>query len=41
MSYKHIPSLATLQKYAHAVNCRLEIKLVPKRANGRSKSPAA
>ena len=38
---KHAPSLATLQKYAHAVNCRLEIKLVPKRANGRSKSPAA
>lgn len=38
---KHAPSLATLKKYARAVNCRLEIKLVPKRANGRSKSPAA
>jgi DNA-binding XRE family transcriptional regulator len=38
---KHTPSLATLKKYARAVNCRLEIKLVPKRANGRSKSPAA
>ena len=38
---KHTPSLATLKKYAHAVNCRLEIKLVPKRANGRPKNPAA
>lgn len=26
---KHAPSLATLQKYAQAVGCRLEIKLVP------------
>jgi DNA-binding XRE family transcriptional regulator len=26
---KHAPSLATLKKYAHAVGCRLEIKLVP------------
>lgn len=34
------PSLATLKKYARAVNCRLEIKLIPKRANGRSKIPA-
>lgn len=25
---KHSPSLATLQKYAEAVGCRLEIKLV-------------
>jgi len=38
---KHTPSLATLKKYALAVNCRLEIKLVPKRANNRSKKPAA
>jgi transcriptional regulator with XRE-family HTH domain len=26
---KHSPSLTTLKKYAHAVGCRLEIKLVP------------
>jgi DNA-binding XRE family transcriptional regulator len=26
---KHTPSLSTLQKYARAVGCRLEIKLVP------------
>jgi DNA-binding XRE family transcriptional regulator len=26
---KHTPSLATLKKYAQAVGCRLEIKLVP------------
>jgi len=25
---KHSPSLATLQKYAHAVGCRLELRLV-------------
>lgn len=25
---KHSPSLATLQKYAHALGCRLELKLV-------------
>jgi DNA-binding XRE family transcriptional regulator len=29
-SGKHIPSLSTLKKYAQAVGCRLEIKLVPK-----------
>jgi transcriptional regulator with XRE-family HTH domain len=28
-SKKHSPSIATLQKYATAVGCRLEIKLVP------------
>ncbi len=27
---KHSPSLATLRKYAEAVNCELEIKLKPK-----------
>ena len=27
-SGKHLPSLATLHKYAHAVGCRVEIKLV-------------
>jgi DNA-binding XRE family transcriptional regulator len=26
---KHAPSLSTLKKYAQAVGCRLEIKLVP------------
>ena len=26
---KHVPSLTTLKKYAQAVGCRLEIKLVP------------
>jgi hypothetical protein len=28
-SKQHSPSIATLQKYATAVGCRLEIKLVP------------
>jgi ribosome-binding protein aMBF1 (putative translation factor) len=28
---KHTPSLASLKKYAHAVGCRLEIKLVEER----------
>jgi DNA-binding XRE family transcriptional regulator len=37
---KHAPSLTTLKKYARAVNCRLEIKLIPMRANGRSKMRA-
>jgi transcriptional regulator with XRE-family HTH domain len=27
---KHAPSLTTLKKYAQAVGCHLEIKLVPK-----------
>jgi len=43
---KHSPSLATLQKYARALGCRLELKLISetrksgthsKRSNGRSK----
>ena len=29
-SDKHAPSLTTLKKYAQAVGCHLEIKLVPK-----------
>jgi transcriptional regulator with XRE-family HTH domain len=29
ISGNHSPSLATLKKYAEAVNCRIEIKLVP------------
>jgi len=37
---KHAPFLATLKKYARAVNCRLELKLIPKCANGRSKITA-
>jgi transcriptional regulator with XRE-family HTH domain len=39
---KHSPSIATLQKYADAVGCRLEIKMVrssPRRAATRSKQP--
>ena len=44
---KHSPSLATLQKYAHALGCRLELKLVEepamrkerKRRTGNSVSP--
>lgn len=28
---KHIPSISTLRKYAEAVGCELEIKLVPKK----------
>lgn len=28
--HRHSPSLATLRKYAHAVGCRLEIKLRPR-----------
>lgn len=31
---KHSPSLATLQKYAHALGCRLELRLV-KETNAR------
>ncbi|MCX5816176.1 MAG: helix-turn-helix transcriptional regulator [Proteobacteria bacterium] len=26
---KHAPSLTTLKKYAHAVGCHLEVKLIP------------
>jgi DNA-binding XRE family transcriptional regulator len=34
---KHAPSLTTLKKYAQAVGCRLEIKLVPNpRLTGRT-----
>ena len=40
VSVKHFPSLATLHKYATAVGCRVEIKLVkgtllPKRSTAR------
>jgi len=38
---KHAPSLTTLQKYAKAVGCRLEIKLVPaNRKTGRARKPS-
>ena len=30
---KHSPSINTLRKYAEAVGCRLEIKLVPRRGS--------
>lgn len=29
---KHAPSLATLKRYARAVGCELQVKLVPKKA---------
>src|SRR5881394_195169 len=29
-SRRHSPSVATLRKYAHAVGCRLEIRLLPR-----------
>jgi DNA-binding XRE family transcriptional regulator len=29
---KHTPSLATLKRYAHAVGCELQVKLVPQKA---------
>jgi len=42
---KHAPSLATLKKYAQAVGCQLEIKLIPnarptKRPHGLGKKQA-
>lgn len=33
--YKHSPTLATLRKYAFAVNCYLEIKLVHTKPHSR------
>lgn len=37
-SGKHSPSLATLQKYAHALGCRLELRLIKesRNADGRT-----
>ena len=39
---KHSPSIATLQKYAHALGCRLELRLVnemvSRKLEGRTKS---
>jgi len=33
---KHSPSIATLQKYAHALGCRLELRLVNAIVPGKS-----
>jgi len=40
-SGKHSPSLSTLQKYAHALGCRLELRLVKEaiKANSQTKHP--
>jgi len=43
---KHAPSMTTLKRYAEAVGCHLEIKLVPdarptKRSTGRAKERRA
>jgi|SRR5208337_2793445 len=38
---KHAPSLTTLKKYARAVGCRLEIKLVPNTRQGKGSIRAA
>jgi transcriptional regulator with XRE-family HTH domain len=35
---KHSPSLATLQKYAHALGCRLEVRLI--KESGETKGRA-
>ncbi|ABB30559.1 transcriptional regulator, XRE family [Geobacter metallireducens RCH3] len=41
---KHSPSLATLQKYAHALGCRLELRLVQetkaREIEGRASRPS-
>jgi transcriptional regulator with XRE-family HTH domain len=39
---KHSPSLATLQKYAHALGCRLELRLIKEaiKAGGLTKHSA-
>jgi DNA-binding XRE family transcriptional regulator len=31
-AHKHKPSLSTLQRYAQAVGCKLQIKLIPEKA---------
>jgi transcriptional regulator with XRE-family HTH domain len=35
---KHSPSIATLQKYAHALGCRLELRLVSEMASRKEES---
>jgi transcriptional regulator with XRE-family HTH domain len=37
-SGKHSPSVATLSRYAEALGCKLEIRLVPKRGAARKSS---
>jgi transcriptional regulator with XRE-family HTH domain len=37
---KHSPSLATLSRYAEALGCRLEVRLVRKRATRNLTSPS-
>jgi transcriptional regulator with XRE-family HTH domain len=37
-SGKHSPSVATLSRYAEALGCKLEIRLVPRRAAARKSS---
>ena len=37
---KNSPSLATLQKYAHALGCRLELRLVNEMKNRKAKGRA-
>jgi transcriptional regulator with XRE-family HTH domain len=32
---KHSPSLATLQRYAHALGCRLELRLIQENRSGK------
>jgi transcriptional regulator with XRE-family HTH domain len=39
-SGKHSPSLATLQKYAHALGCRLELRLVNEMGTPKVKGQA-
>jgi len=37
---KHSPSLATLRKYAHALGCRLDLRLVHEKRNMKEQSRA-
>lgn len=37
-SGKHSPSLATLRKYAHALGCRLELRLINEAGKGKGRT---
>lgn len=37
-SRKHAPSVATLRRYADAVNCELHLSLIPKQARTRKRA---
>jgi len=37
-SRKHAPSVATLRRYADAVNCELHLSLIPKRERSRKRA---